>query len=181
MTVYSLVLLLSLFWTSQLFHFWFCCFLPHIQVSQETGKVIWYFHLFKNFPQFVVIHTVKSFCEVSEVDVSLKFLCFLYDPTNVSNLISGFSAFSKSSLYIWKFSVHILLKPRLKAFEHCLASMWNKCHYTVSWIFFVCVCYLISHVLLIATPWTEAHQAPLPWNSPGKNTQKNCIKKNFMT
>ena len=87
--------------------------------------MIRYSHLFKNFPQFVVIHTVNGFSVVNEteVDVSLKFLCFLYDPTNVSNLISGFSAFSKSSLYIWKFSVHILLKLSLKDFECYLASM----------------------------------------------------------
>ena len=88
--------------------------------------MVWYSHLFKNFPQFVVIHTIKSFSIVSEaeVDVFLKFTCFLYAPTNVSNLISGSSAFSNSSLNIWKFSVHILLKPSLKDFEHYyLASM----------------------------------------------------------
>ena len=100
-----------------------CCFLIHIQLSQETGKVVWYSHLFKNFPQFVVIHAVESFSVVNEVDVFLKFSCFLHDPANVGNLVSGSSAFSKLSLYIWKLSVHELLKPRLKDFEHKFASM----------------------------------------------------------
>ena len=83
------------------------CYLTCIQVSQETDKGVWYSHLFKNFPQFVVIHTVKSFPIVNEteVDVFLEFSCFLYDPMNVDNLISGSFAFSKSSLHIWKFSV----------------------------------------------------------------------------
>ena len=87
--------------------------------------MVLYSHLFKNFPQFVVIHIVKGFSVVSdaEVDAFLEFSCFFYDPTGVGNLISGFSAFSKSSLYIWKFSVHKLLKPSLEDFEHYLASM----------------------------------------------------------
>ena len=87
--------------------------------------MVLYSHLFKNFPQFVVIHIVKGFSVVSdaEVDAFLEFSCFFYDPTGVGNLISGFSAFSKSSLYIWKFSVHLLLKPSLEDFEHYLASM----------------------------------------------------------
>ena len=96
-----------------------CCFLTCIQVSQETSKVVWYSHLFKNFPQFVVIHIVNE----AEVDIFLDFPCFFYDSTDVGNLICGFSAFSKSSLYIWKFSVHVLLKASLKDFEHYLASM----------------------------------------------------------
>ena len=79
-----------------------CCFLTCIQISQEAGKVDWYFHLFNNFPQFVVIHTVKGFSLVNEaeVDVFLEFSCFSYDPVDVGNLISGSSAFSKSSLNI---------------------------------------------------------------------------------
>ena len=74
-----------------------CCFLICIQISQEAGKVAWYSHIFKNFPQFVVIHTVKGFSIVieAEVDVSLELPCFLYDPMNVGSLISGSSAFSK--------------------------------------------------------------------------------------
>ena len=102
-----------------------CCFLTHIQVWQETGKVIWYSYLLKNFPQFVVICTIKGFSIVSEaeVDVFLELPGFLWDPMNLDNLISGSSASSKPSLYIWKFSVHVLLKPSLKDFEHNLASM----------------------------------------------------------
>ena len=96
------------------------CFLACIQISQEAGQVVWYSHLLKNFPQFVVIHTVKGFGIVNkaEVDVFLELSCFLDDPTDVGNLISGSSAFSKPSLNILKFSVHVLLKPSLKDFEH---------------------------------------------------------------
>ena len=114
-----------------------CCFLTCIQVSQEVGKTVWYSHLFKNFPLFVVIHIVKGFSVVNkaEVDVFLEFPSFLYDPTDVGNLISGSSAFSKSSLYIWKFSVHILLKPSLKDFEHDLANMWNECSGSLNILF----------------------------------------------
>ena len=82
MTIWSLVILLSQFGTSLLFHVQFCFFLTRIQVYQETGKVIWCSHLFKNFPQFVVIHTVKGFHVVNEeVDVFLELLCFLHDPS----------------------------------------------------------------------------------------------------
>ena len=82
--------------------------------------MVWYSHLLKNFPQFVVIHTVKGFSIVNEaeVDVFLKFSCFFYDPADVGSLISGSSAFSKSCLNIWKFLVHVLLKPTLENFEH---------------------------------------------------------------
>ena len=115
-----------------------CCFLACIQISQEAGQVVWYSHLFKNPPQFVVIHTVKGFSIVNEteVDVLLEFSCFFYDPTDVGNLISGSSAFSKSSLNIWNFSVHILLKPGLENFEYYFASMWDECNCAVVWTFF---------------------------------------------
>ena len=86
--------------------------------------MVWYSHLFKNSPQLVVIHTVNGFSVVSEAAYAfLEFLCFLYDPTSAGNLISGSSASSKPSVYICKFLVHVLLKPRLKEFEHNLASM----------------------------------------------------------
>ena len=90
-----------------------------------TGQVVWYSHLFKNFPQFVVIHIVKGFGTVNkvEVDVFLELSCFFDDPMDVGNLISGSSVFSKSSLNIWKFMVHVLLKPGLENFEYYLASM----------------------------------------------------------
>ena len=92
---------------------------------QKADQVVGYFHLLKNFPQFVVIHTVKGFGVVNkaEEDVFLEFSCFLYDPTDVGNLISGSSDFSKSSLNIWKFTVHKLLKPGLENFEHYVARM----------------------------------------------------------
>ena len=92
-----------------------CCILSRIQVAQETGKMFWYSHLFKSFPQFIMTHTVKGFSIVNEaeVEVFLEFSCFLYDPANVGNLISGSSSFSESRLDIWKFLVHIMLKPRV--------------------------------------------------------------------
>ena len=85
--------------------------------------MVWYSCLFKNFPQFVVIHTVKGFGIVNkaEIDVFLELSCFFDDPEVVGNLISGSSAFSKSSLYIWKFTVYVLLKPGLENFEHYFA------------------------------------------------------------
>ena len=84
------------------------CFLTHIQVAQETVKVVWYSHLLKNFPQFFVIHTVKGFRIVNEIDVFLEFSSFFYDSTDICNLISDFSAFYKSRLYIWEFFSHIV-------------------------------------------------------------------------
>ena len=87
--------------------------------------MVWYSHLLKNFPQFVVIHTVQGFGVVNkaEIDVFLELSCFFDDPANVGNLISGSSAFSKTSLNIWKFTVHILLKPGLENFEHYFTSV----------------------------------------------------------
>ena len=87
--------------------------------------MVWYSNLFQNFSQFAVIHTVKGFGIVNktEIDVFLEFSCFFNDPKDVGNLISGSSAFSKSSLNIWKFKVHILLKPGLENFEHYFASI----------------------------------------------------------
>ena len=112
MTIYSLDEPLPQFGTSCSISSPNCCFLTCIQVSQKAGKVVWYSLLLKNFPQFVVICTVKGFSIVNEaeVDVFLEFSCLFDDATDVGNLISGSSAFSKFSLNIWKFSVHILLK-----------------------------------------------------------------------
>ena len=112
-----------------------CCFLTCINISQEVGKVVWYSHLLKNFPQIVVIHTVKGFGIVNkaEVDVFLELSCFFDDSADVGNLISGSSAFSKTSLNIWKFMVHALLMPGLENFEHYFASVWGECSC-------VCVC-----------------------------------------
>src|SRR5574340_1178139 len=88
-----------------------CCFLTCIQISQEADQVVWYSHLIKNFPQFVVIYTVKGFGIVNKakIDVFLELSCFFCDSADVGNLISFSSAFSKTSLNIWKFTVHILL------------------------------------------------------------------------
>ena len=108
--------------TSPLFIYNFnCCFLTCIHISQKAGQVEWYSQLLKNFPQFFVIHTVKGFGRVNkaEIDIFLELSCFFDHPTDVGNFISGSSsAFSKSSLYIWKFLVHILLEPSLEDFEH---------------------------------------------------------------
>ena len=133
-----------------------CCFLTCIQISQEAGNVVWYSHLFKNFPQFVVIHTVKGFGLINkaEIDVFLEFSCFSYNPVDIGDLISGSSAFSKSSLNIWKFMVHELLKPGLENFEHYFASVWDECNCVVVWIFFgiAFLCY-----------WNENWPFPVPW------------------
>ena len=101
-----------------------CCFLTGIQISQKAGKVVWYSHLLKNFPEFAVIHTVKGFdiANKAEADVFLELSCFLYDPTDAGTLISCLSSFSKSSLNIWTFSVHILLKPCLKTLSVTLLA-----------------------------------------------------------
>ena len=124
MKIHRLVELLPQFGTSPLsMSSSNCCFLTCIQVLQEGGKVLWYSHLFKNFPVFV-IHTVQGFCIDNEVkiDVFLEFSCFFNDPVEVGNFVSGSAAFCKSSLYIWNFSVHILMKPSLKDFEHYLLA-----------------------------------------------------------
>ena len=102
-----------------------CGFLTCIHVFQEAGKMVWYSHFLKNYPQFVVIHTCKALGIVNkvEVDVFLEFSCFCYDPMDVGNLISGSSVFSKSSLNILKFTVHVLLKPTLVNFLHYFSSV----------------------------------------------------------
>ena len=106
--------------------------------------------------QFAVIHTVKGFGVVNKakVDVFLEFSCFFYDPKDVGNLISGFSAFSKSSLNIWKFSVHVLLKPSLENFEHYFPSVWDECNCAVVWTFFG-----ITHLW----DWNENWPFPVLW------------------
>ena len=133
-----------------------CCFLTCIQISQETGHVVCYSHLFKNFPQFIVILTGKVFGVVNkaEVDVFLELSCFFDDPTDVGNLISGSSAFSKSSLNIWKFTVHVLLKPCLENFEHYFASAWDECNCAVVWAFFG---------IVFLWDWNENWPFPVLW------------------
>ena len=128
MKIYSLDVLLSLFGTILLFHVWFSLLLLDLHAGLAGAeKVVWYSHFLKYFPQFVVIHTVKGFnlVDEAEIDVFLELSWFFYDPANVGNLISGSSVFFKSSSNMWKFLVHILLKPGLENFEHYFASMWK--------------------------------------------------------
>ena len=105
-----------------------CCFLTCIQISQESGQVVWYSHLFQNFPQFLVIHTVKGFGIVNkaEIDVFLELCCFFNNPVHVGNLVSGSSAFSKTSLNNRKFTVHVLLKPVVRVGKRSPKWRWLK-------------------------------------------------------
>ena len=133
-----------------------CCFLTCIQVSQEAGQVVWYSHIFQNFQQFIVIHTVKDFGIVNkeEINVFLELSCFFNDPADVGNIISGSSAFCKTSLDIWKFTVHILLKPGLENFKYYVTSMWDECNCVVVWAF------LDTTFLWY---WNENWPFPVPW------------------
>ena len=135
-----------------------CCFLNWVQIFHKAGQVLWYFHLFQKFPQFVVIHTVKGFGIVNkaEVDVFLELSCFSNDPTDVLNLISGSSAFSKTNLNIWKFTVHVLLKPGLENFEHYFASMWDEFNCAVVWTFDIAFLWY----------WNENWPFPVLWLLP---------------
>ena len=133
-----------------------CFSLTYIQISQEAGQVVWYSHLFQNFPQFIVIHTVKGFGIVNkaEMDVFLELSCFFHDPEDVGNLISGSSAFSKTSLNIWKFTVHVLLKPGLENFEHYFTSVWDESNCVVIWAFFG---------ITFLCDWNENWPFPVLW------------------
>ena len=133
-----------------------CCFLICIQISQEAGQVVWYSHLFQNFPQFIVIHTVKGFGVINkaEVDLFLELSCFFYDLTDVGNLISGSSPSPKSSLNIWKFLVHILLKPDLENFEHYFANVWDEYNCVVVWTLFG---------IALLWDWNENWPFPVLW------------------
>ena len=133
-----------------------CCFLTCIQISQETGQVVWYSHLFQNFPQFIVIHTVKGFGIVNktELDAFLELSCCFDDPVDVVNLIFASSPFSQSSFKIWKFTVHVLLKPGLENFEHYFASVWDECNCGVVWTFFG---------IAFLWDWNESWPFPVLW------------------
>ena len=133
-----------------------CCFLTCIQVSREAGQVVWYAHLFQNFPQFIVIHTVKAFGIVNkaELAVFLKVSCFFDESADVGNLVSGSFAFSKTSLNIWKFTVHILLKPGLENFEHYFTSVWDEFNCAVVWAFFG---------IAFLWDWNEKWPFPILW------------------
>ena len=131
-----------------------CCFLTCIQVSQEAGNAVWYSHLFKNFPQFVVI-TVKGFSVVSEaeIDVFLNLSCFFYDSGDVA-IWSLVSLPFLNPACASQVLVHILLKPRLEDFEHDLASMWNECNWLVVWMFFG---------IALLWDWNENWPFPVLW------------------
>ena len=148
-----------------------CCFLTCIQISQEADEVVWYSHLFQNFPQFVVIQRVKGFGIVNkaEIDVFLELSCFFHDPADVGNLISGSSDFSKTSLNIRKFTFHILLKPGLENFEHYFTSVWDECNCAVVWAFFgiaFSLCHMrtdsySTFVPFLHIPWISVQKAQL--------------------
>ena len=133
-----------------------CCFLTSIQVSQEAGQVIWYSCLFQSFPQFFVIHRVKGFGTVNKADVYvfLELSCFFNDPVDIDNLIFGSSAFSKTSMNIRKFTVHVLLKPGLENFEHSFTSVWDECNCVVVWAFFG---------IAFLWDWNENWPSPVLW------------------
>ena len=142
-----------------------CCFLTYIQISQEAGQVVWYSQLFENFSQFVLIHTIKDFSIVNkaELDVFLELSCLFYDAMDVGNLISGSSAFSKSSLNIWKLLVHILLRSGLRILS---ISLLACC---------CCCCQVVSVVSDSVRPHRrQPNRLLCPWDSPGKNTGVGC-------
>ena len=130
------------------------CLLTCIQISQEAGQVVSYSHLFKNFPQFIVIHTVKGFGIVNkaEIDVFLEHSCFLDDPADVSNLISGSSAFSKSSLNIWKFRAHV---------EAWLGEFWALLYYCVRRVQLCGSLSLLWHCLSLGLEWKLTLSSPV--------------------
>ena len=135
-----------------------CCFLTCVQISQEADQVVWYSHLFQNFPQFLAIHTVKGFGIVNEaeVDIFLKLSCFFDDPKDVGNLISGSSTLSKSSLNIWKLSVHVLLMLGLENFELYFASMRDDCNCAVVWTLWHCLSWGLEWKLTFSSPVASA-------------------------
>ena len=114
-------------------------FLTCIQISHKAGQMVWYSHILNNFLQFLVIHTVKGFDIVNKAEIDVFFLklsCFVDDPMDVGNLISDSSAYSKTSLNIWKFTVHVLLKQGLENLEHYFTSLWDECNCAIVWAFF---------------------------------------------
>ena len=127
------------------------CFLTCIQTSQEAGQVVWYSHLFQNFPLFIAIHTVKGFGIVNKAkaDIFLELSCFFDDPADVDSLISGSSTFSKSS-----FMIHVLLKPGLENFERYFISVWDECNCVVVWT---------SFGVAFLWDWNENWPFPVLW------------------
>ena len=137
-----------------------CYFLSCIQISQESGQAVWYSHFLKNFPELVVVLTAKGFGIVNkaEIDVFLELSCSFDYPVDVGNLTSVSSVFSKTSLTIWKITVHILWKPGLENLEHYFTSVWDELNCVVVWPFFG-----------IAFPgdWNENWPFPTQWTLLG--------------
>ena len=159
MIIYSLDVLLSQFWTSLLFHVWFQLLLIDLHTAFSRG-IPWYYHLvFPPLEEFSTVccdpHSQRlSQSQQSRRSCFLELPCFLNDPMDMGNLNSGSSVFSKP-MYIWKFSVHVHLKPSLKSFEHYLTSMWNECSCMVVWTFF--------HIALLWN-WNENWPFPVLWS-----------------
>ena len=140
----------------------------------KTGQKVWYYHIFKNFPDFIVVHTVKGFGLVNkaEIDVFLELSCFFSDPVDVGNLISGSSGFSKTSLNIWKFTVHVLLKPGLENFEHYFFFFFFHCsgfRHTLTWISYGFIC--VPH----PAPSSCLPLHPIPLGLPSAPALSTCL------
>ena len=137
-----------------------CCFLTCIEDSQEARQVVWYSHVFQNIPQFTVIHTVKGVGIVNkaEIDIFMELSCFFLVPADVGNLISDSSAFSVSSVNIWKFMIHILLKSALDNFKNYFTGMWDECNCAVLWALFG---------VAFLGDWSENWPFPVLWSLLG--------------
>ena len=132
-----------------------CYFLTCIQVSQVAGQVVWCSHLLQNFPQFIVLHTVKGFDIVNKAEKDVFWnSCFFDDPADVGNLIFGSSVLLKASLNIWKLTVYVLLKPGLENFKHYFTRRWDVCNCMIVWAFFD---------ILFLRDWNENWPFPVPW------------------
>ena len=133
-----------------------CGFLTCTQISQEAYQVVWYSHLLKNFSQFIVAHTVKGFGIVNkaEIDAFLELSCFFHDSVDVGSLISVSYAFSKTSSIIWKFTVHILLKPGLETFYHYFTSVWE-------WVQLCGSLSILWHCLSLGLEWKLNFSSPV--------------------
>ena len=156
MTIYNLDVLLSWFGKVCSMSSSNCCFLTCIQLSQEGGQVVWYSHLFKDFPQFVVIYTVKGFGIVNkaDIDVFLEQSCFFNDPMNVGNLIAGSSAFSKSSVNIW--NIHSSYTV-----EAWLGEFWALLYYFVRWVQLCSSLNILWHCLSLGLEWKQTFSSPV--------------------
>ena len=147
------------------------CFLTCIQISQEASQVVWYSHLFQNFPVSYEPHSQRlSIVNKTEVDVFLERSCFFSDPADIDNLISGSSAFSKSSLNIWTFMVHVLLRSGLENFELYFASMWDEFNCVIVWAFFG---------IAFFWDWNENWSFPVLWPLLSFPTFLSCWMQHF--